>query len=118
MSFCPVATVGGIRLPDATAIAELKATVPFYGPPPPLEDVPNIRSAVLGVYSDDPHDFANKGRADLEAALTDAGTTFQINVYENSQHAFHNDTGPRYSEEASTRAWEDTLAWFRQCLSA
>lgn len=108
---------GGITWRAATTIAELGAAVPYYGPPPPLEDVPNIHAAVLGVYSDDPNDFANEGREELEAALSGAGLTFQINVYENSQHAFHNDTGPRYSEEASTRAWEDTLAWFGQHLS-
>jgi carboxymethylenebutenolidase len=109
---------GGITWRAATAIAELKATVPYYGPPPPLDDVPNIRAAVLGVYSDDPDDFANEGRDELEAALTDAGVTFQINIYPNSQHAFHNDTGQRYSEEAATAAWNDTLAWFAQYLVA
>jgi len=103
---------------SATAIPELKAAVPFYGPPPPIEDVPNIRAAVLGVYSDDPGDGANEGRDDLEAALTDAGVTFQINVYPNSQHAFHNDTGQRYAEEAATAAWNDSLAWFAEYLVA
>jgi len=105
---------GGITWRAATAIAELKAAVPFYGPPPPLEDVPNIQSAVLGVYSDDPNDFANEGLDDLRTALDEAGITFQINVYPESQHAFHNDTGLRYSEAEALAAWEDTLAWFEQ----
>jgi carboxymethylenebutenolidase len=105
---------GGITWRAATAIPELKAAVPFYGPPPPLEDVPNIQAAVLGVYSDDPNDFANEGLDDLRAALDEAGITHQINVYPESQHAFHNDTGQRYSEAAALSAWEDTLAWFAQ----
>jgi carboxymethylenebutenolidase len=105
---------GGITWLAATQIAELKAAAPFYGPPPPLDAVPNITAAVLGVYSDDPSDFANEGRDALEAALTESGVTFQINVYPSSQHGFHNDTGQRYSEEAATAAWGDTLAWFGQ----
>ena len=102
---------GGITWRTATATPELKAAVPFYGPPPPLEDVPNIRAAVLGVYAEDSGDFANEGRDELEAALSAAGTTFQINVYPGTQHAFHNDTGPRYNEEQALVAWDDTLAW-------
>jgi carboxymethylenebutenolidase len=53
---------GGITWRAATLIPELKGAAPFYGPPPPTADVPNIRAAVLGVYSSDPQDFANNGR--------------------------------------------------------
>lgn len=102
---------GGITWRTATVAPELNAAVPFYGPPPPLEDVPSISAAMLGVYASDPTDFANEGRDELEQALTDAGVTFQINVYPGTQHAFHNDTGPRYNEEQALAAWEDTLAW-------
>jgi carboxymethylenebutenolidase len=107
---------GGITWRTATQEPRLKAAVPFYGPPPPLEDVPNITAAVLGVYSDDPEDFANEGRDELEAALQEAGTTYQINVYPDTQHAFHNDTGQRYDEEQAVAAWSDTLGWFAQYL--
>jgi dienelactone hydrolase len=103
---------GGVTWRAATQIAELDAAAPYYGPPPPLDQVPNIRAAVLGVYSDDPNDFANEGRAELEAALEAAGVTYQINVYPNTQHAFHNDTGARWNEEQALAAWNDTVAWF------
>ncbi len=107
---------GGITWQAATVMPELRAAVPFYGPPPPLDAVPDIQAAVLGVYSDDPDDFANEGLEELEAALEEAGVTFQINIYPNSGHAFHNDTGARYSEEAALAAWEDTLNWFTEYL--
>ena len=107
---------GGITWRAATQIAELKAAAPFYGPPPPLDAVPNIEAAVLGVYSDDPDDFANEGREELVAALEDAGVTFEINAYPNTQHAFHNDTGQRYNEEQALAAWQDMLAWFAKHL--
>ena len=109
---------GGITWRAATQMPELKAAVAWYGPPPPLEDVPNISAAVLGIYSDDPDDFANEGRDELEAALQEAGVTYQINVYPDTQHAFHNDTSQRYNEEQALVAWQDTLDWFSQHLSA
>jgi len=103
---------GGITWRAATQMPELKGAAPFYGPPPPLEDVPNIRAAVFGVYSDDPDDFANEGREELVAALEQAGVTFEIQVYPDTQHAFHNDTSPRWNEEQALAAWNDTVAWF------
>lgn len=109
---------GGITWRATTQIVELKAAIPWYGPPPPLEDVPNIQAAVLGIYSGDPDDFANRGRDELVAALEQAGVTFQINVYPGTQHAFHNDTGQRYNEEQAIVAWNDALAWFAQYLGA
>ena len=109
---------GGITWRATTQISELRAAVAWYGPPPPLDAVPNIEAAVLGIYSDDPDDFANNGRDDLEAALEAAGVNFQINVYPDTQHAFNNDTGQRYNEEQALAAWNDMLGWFEQHLSA
>jgi carboxymethylenebutenolidase len=103
---------GGITWRAATQMPELKGAAPFYGPPPPLEDVPNIRAAVFGVYSDDPDDFANEGREELVAALEEAGVIFEIEVYPDTQHAFHNDTSARWNEEQALAAWNDTVAWF------
>ena len=111
MGFC---FGGGITWRAATQIAELKAGAAFYGPPPPLDQVPNIQAAMLGVYSDDPDDFANRGREELAAALEAAGVEHEIKVYPNSQHAFHNDTGQRWNEEAALAAWADTVAWFAE----
>ncbi len=103
---------GGITWRCATQMPEMKGAAPYYGPPPPLDAVPNIKAAVLGVYSDDPDDFANEGMEDLIAALEAAGITFQINIYPDTQHAFHNDTSPRWNEEQAVAAWNDTVAWF------
>jgi carboxymethylenebutenolidase len=103
---------GGITWRAATQMPELDAAAPYYGPPPPLDEVPNITAAVLGIYSDDPDDFANEGREALVAALEEAGITFEINIYPDTQHAFHNDTGARWNEEQALAAWNDTVAWF------
>lgn len=106
---------GGITWRVATALPELKAAVPFYGPAPELDQVPNIQAAVFGVYAEQ-DERINGGIADLEAALQAAGTTYQITIYPGVNHAFHNDTGQRYVEEQATEAWQDTLAWFTEHL--
>lgn len=105
---------GGITWRCATQMPELKGAAPYYGPPPPLDAVPNIKAAVIAVYSDDPDDFANEGRDELVKALEAAGVTFEIKIYPDTQHAFNNDTGPRYNEEQSLAAWADVTAWFEE----
>ena len=104
---------GGITWRVATAMPDLKAAVPFYGPAPELDQVPNIQAAVFGVYAEQ-DERINGGIADLEKALQDAGTTYQITIYPGVNHAFHSDTGQRYVEAQATEAWEDTLAWFAE----
>lgn len=106
---------GGITWRSATSLPELKAAVPFYGPAPDLEQVPNIRAAVFGVYAEQ-DDRINASIGALEQALIDAGITHQMKVYPGVNHAFHNDTGQRYDEAQATQAWLDTLAWFEQYL--
>jgi carboxymethylenebutenolidase len=103
---------GGIVWRTATRAPELRAAVAWYGPPPPLEEVPNIRAAVFGIYSSDPQDFANNNRDQLEAALRQANVVHQIKVYPGTQHAFNNDAGARYVQEQALAAWRDVLDWF------
>jgi len=104
---------GGITWRCAVALQELKAAVPFYGPAPDLEQVPNIQAAVFGVYAE-LDERINAGKDALEQALIEAGITYQMKVYPGVNHAFHNDTGQRYVEEQATQAWQDTLAWFAE----
>ncbi len=106
---------GGITWRVATALPELKAAVPFYGPAPDLADVPKIRAAVFGVYAAEDN-RVNAGKDALEQALIETGTTHQMRVYPGVGHAFHNDTGGRYIEVQATQAWQDTLAWFTEHL--
>jgi carboxymethylenebutenolidase len=105
---------GGIVWLSATQIPELKSAIPYYGPPPLLDQVPNIKAACLGIYSADPEDFANQGRDELKAALDAAGVINEFKIYPGTKHAFNNDTGQNYNEEASLAAWADATAWMNQ----
>lgn len=106
---------GGITWRSAVALPQLKAAVPFYGPAPDLDQVPNIKAAVFGVYAE-LDERITPSKDPLEQALKDAGITYQMKVYPGVNHAFHNDTGERYVEAQATQAWQDALAWFAEHL--
>ena len=94
----------GVRNP------ELKAAVPFYGRRPPLEEVPNLRAAVLGIYAGNDTGI-NPGVPELEAALKQQNKTYRFITYPGADHSFFNDTSSRYHPEAAAAAWRETLAW-------
>jgi carboxymethylenebutenolidase len=52
-----------------------------------------------------------------EAALDRAGLVNEIVVEPNADHAFFNDTGPRYNADASVDAWQRLLDWLGHYLS-
>jgi carboxymethylenebutenolidase len=109
---------GSVAWLTATKAPELKAVAPWYGGAPPTSEVPNIKAAMLGIYSSDPQDFANRGKEELEAALKQANVTYQLKSYPNTQHAFNDDTGPRYVQDQALAAWKDLLDWFGRYVKA
>jgi carboxymethylenebutenolidase len=104
---------GGVTWRVATQMPELLAAVPFYGPHPPVEDVPNIQAAVLAIYGELDARI-NSGIPEIEQAMQENNKIYEKMVYPDADHAFHNDTGSRYNAEAAKDAWERTLAWFEQ----
>ena len=94
----------------------LAAAVPFYGPAPEDADFSQARAAVLAIYAElDSRVNASRDRA--EAALKEAGLTYEIRTFPGANHAFFNDTGPRYNEQAAQEAYRDVLDWFGQHLA-
>ena len=102
---------GGITWQSATAIPGLKATSAFYGPAPDLDKVSAIKAAVFGVYAELDQRITGAMPA-LRDALAKTDVRNVLKIYPGVDHAFHNDTGPRYNQEQATAAWNDTLAWF------
>lgn len=79
--------------------------VPFYGPNPPIEDVPAIETPVFAVYGA-LDNRVTSGLPAIDTAMKDSGKAFEYTVFEGAQHAFHNDTNPdRYHPEAAQAAW-------------
>jgi carboxymethylenebutenolidase len=100
----------------AAGEARLAAAVPFYGPAPDQPDFTRAKAAVLAIYGGlDTRVDATMPKA--EAALRAAGLTYQVRVFDNADHAFFNDTGPRYQPTAARQAWDATLDWFGRYLA-
>ncbi|MBT8095613.1 MAG: dienelactone hydrolase family protein [Woeseia sp.] len=96
---------------------ELAAAVPFYGAAPAAGDVANIKAAMLVIHAGtDPR--INALWPDYEAALKANGINYQMEMYAGTLHGFHNNSTPRYNEVAAKLAWNRTVGFFRQSLSA
>jgi carboxymethylenebutenolidase len=95
---------------------DLDAAAPFYGVAPETADVAKIHAALLMHYAED-DDRVNATRPAYEAALQAIGADYRIYTYPGTRHGFHNDSTPRYNEEAADLAWQRTLEFFKMHLS-
>ncbi len=108
---------GGVANYLATELPTLAAAVPFYGRQADLTQVGRIQAPLLIHYAS--HDERiNAGAKAYDEALQAAGKTAQSYTYPDTQHGFHNDTTPRYDKNAATLAWQRTVTFFKQHLTA
>ena len=61
-------------------------------------------------------DRINAGWPAFETALKANGTSYEMFMYPNVNHGFHNDTTPRYDETAAKLAWSRTVAFLDKNL--
>lgn len=108
---------GGIASFLATQLPEVRAAAPFYGSPPPLEDVSDIKAEMLVVLAAN-DERINAAWPGYEAALKQAEVRYELYQPAGTQHGFNNDTTPRYDEAAATEAWKRTVALFQRVLGA
>ena len=102
-----IANLLAVRLPD------LAAAVPFYGQQPNAADVAKIKAPLLIHYAA-LDDRINAGWPAYEAALKANGINYEMHMYPNTNHGFHNDTTPRYDEAAAKLAWQRTVDFFNK----
>jgi carboxymethylenebutenolidase len=94
----------------------VSAAVPFYGPLPDNPDFIGSKAAVLGIYGALDTRVTGSMPA-AKAALGRAGLVNELVVEPNADHAFFNDTGPRYNAVAAADAWQRLLDWFARYLT-
>jgi carboxymethylenebutenolidase len=100
----------------AVNVSQLKAAVAFYGRQPNVTDVPKIKAAVQ-LHFAGLDTKVNEGMKAYEEALAAAQVKYESYLYENVNHAFHNDTSAaRYNEAAAKLAWERTIVFFNKYL--
>lgn len=106
---------GGVTNQVAVNAPDLAAAVPFYGRQPEAEDVPKIKASLLLHYAGLDKRI-NAGIEAFETALKKASVDYKMYMYEGAAHAFYNDTGSRYHEEAAKLAWKRTIAFLKEKL--
>jgi carboxymethylenebutenolidase len=99
----------------ATRLPDLAAAVSFYGGVPEPAEVAKIKAAVL-VHHGELDTRLAATWPDYDKALTAIHVPHEGYIYPKANHGFHNDTTPRYDEDAAKLAWQRTLDWFNQYL--
>lgn len=107
---------GGVCNAAAVAYPELGAAVPFYGRQATAEDVPKIQAPLLLHYGELDKRI-NEGWPAYEEALKANGKSYEAHIYAGANHGFHNDSTPRYDEEAANLAWSRTVDFFKANLA-
>ncbi|HEV8428749.1 MAG TPA: alpha/beta family hydrolase [Pyrinomonadaceae bacterium] len=111
---------GALALYTATKNQNIGACVVFYGIHPKVKpDLPNLNGPVLGVFGERDGSVPPDVVHNLERQVKDLGKQIEVKIYPGADHAFFNDTRPEvYKPEAATDAWQRTIAFLRQHLSA
>ena len=104
-----ISNMMAVRIPD------LKAAVPYYGRQPADEDVPKINASLLLQYAE-LDKRVNEGWPAYEAALKANNKEYISYMYKGANHGFHNNTTPRYDEEAANTSWQRTIDFFKEKL--
>lgn len=107
---------GGMTLRAAFAGLAIDAAAPFYGGNPPLETVAQVACPLLLMYGREDERLIGDLPKLLDA-LTRAGKSYELHLYEGAAHAFMNDTRPKvYHDRAATDAWSQLTGFFARHL--
>jgi carboxymethylenebutenolidase len=94
---------------------DLKAAAPFYGAAPAATAVPDIKAQLVIHYAEKDERIDSMW-PDYEKALKAANVKYEQYTYPGTQHGFHNNSTPRYEEDAAKLAWERTIGLFKKTL--
>jgi carboxymethylenebutenolidase len=93
---------------------DLAAAAPFYGGPPPTEDIPKIKGAIL-VHHGELDTRLAATWPDYDKALTAINVPHEGYIYPGAVHGFNCDATPeRYNKAAADLAWQRTIDWFNK----
>jgi len=96
--------------------ADLQAGVPFYGPAAPTADVAKIQAPLSLQFAENDANI-NGMWPTYETALKASGKKYEAYTYPGTQHGFHNNSTPRYKQDAANLAWQRTISHFQKYLA-
>ena len=104
---------GVVNFLAATLGPDLQAGVPYYGVAAATESVARIKAPLL-CHLAERDERVNSTYPAFESALRAASVPYEVHIYPGTQHGFHNNSTPRYDEEAAKLSWDRTIAHFRK----
>lgn len=107
---------GGVVTKLAVAYPEMAAGVPFYGAFPDAAQVAQIEAPLM-IQLAALDRRINAMWPAFQRALEEFDKPYEAHIYPGVNHGFHNDTTPRYDEDAAMLAEERMVAWFRTYLA-
>ncbi len=109
---------GANSLLTAINSKDIAACIVFYGRNPAnIDDVQKLVAPVQGNYGE-LDQFVTPGVPALEAAMKKYGKSFDPKIFPGANHAFFNNTGPRYNEAAAKQAWARLVDFYKQNLQS
>jgi len=108
---------GGMSGQLSVRVPDLDAAVVFYGRHPSAEDATRITAALM-LHHGELDERVNAGWPAFEKAAMDNELDYVAYMYAGANHGFHNDTTPRFDEDAAALAWERTLQHFNEHLKS
>ncbi len=106
---------GGMVMRLAVERPDLDAGVAFYGRHPSGDEAASVEAPLM-IHHGELDERVNASWPDFKDGLDDAGKIYEQFMYEGASHGFHNDTTPRYDEEAAELAWSRTIGFFTKYL--
>lgn len=107
---------GGMSMRLAVRLPDLSAAVAFYGRHPSAEEAKSIEAPLM-IHHAGLDERVNASWPEFEKGLKKAGRHYVNHDYADVNHGFHNDTTPRYDEDAAELAWQRTVEFFERYLT-
>jgi carboxymethylenebutenolidase len=99
----------------AVRIPELSAAVPYYGSQPNEEETSKINAPLMLHYAG-LDKRVNDGWPAYETALKKYNKDYVTYFYPDVNHGFHNNSTPRFEENAANLSWTRTIDFFKAKL--
>ena len=99
----------------ATLGDAVSAAAPYYGSGVSAEQASNISAAMM-IQAAENDERINAAWPEYEAALLANDVDFVRHLYPGTSHGFHNNSTPRYHEEAANLSWNRMVEFFTERL--
>ncbi|MEM7030723.1 MAG: dienelactone hydrolase family protein [Chloroflexota bacterium] len=101
---------GDLVLKTLLSEENVAAGVVFYGRPLDVEQTAKVTTPLLSFLGEDDLSIRERALERMHETLDERGIENEMYVYPEASHAFFNETGPRYHQDAADDAWIRTLS--------